>query len=115
MRLAHAQPLLGPGRVTDLAVNVILPWLWSRAEEGMNAEVKSSIEHRYYTWPAAEDNSMLRLGRRRLLGQGAARWMRKASLQQGLIQIIRDFCDRSNAVCEQCQFPELVRDLAGRE
>jgi hypothetical protein len=115
MRLARAQPLLGPGRVTDLAVNVILPWLWIRAEEGKNDELKRAIEHRYYAWPAAEDNSMLRLGRRRLLGQGAGRWMRKASMQQGLIQIIRDFCDRSNAVCEQCHFPELVRDLAGGE
>ena len=115
VRLARAQPLLGPGRVTDLAVNVILPWLWSRTEEGRNEPLRQSIENRYYVWPAAEDNSMLRLGRRRLLGPSALGWMRKASLQQGLIQIIRDFCDRSNAVCEQCHFPELVKDLCGSE
>jgi hypothetical protein len=33
-----------------------------------------------------------------------------AAVQQGLIQITRDFCDHSNAVCENCGFPELVRD-----
>jgi hypothetical protein len=25
------------------------------------------------------------------------------------LQIVRDFCEHSNAVCEQCRFPELVR------
>jgi hypothetical protein len=33
-RLKKPQPLLGDARVTDLAVNVILPWLWTRAAEG---------------------------------------------------------------------------------
>ena len=28
-RLKKPQPLLGDARVTDLAVNVVLPWLWS--------------------------------------------------------------------------------------
>src|SRR5262249_2613321 len=32
-RLDRARPLLGSARVTDLAVNVILPWLWVRAVE----------------------------------------------------------------------------------
>ena len=30
-RLAKPQPMLGAARVTDLAVNVVLPWLWIRA------------------------------------------------------------------------------------
>ena len=30
-RMTKPQPLLGEARVTDLAVNVILPWLWIRA------------------------------------------------------------------------------------
>jgi len=110
-RLRQAQPLLGPGRVTDLAVNVVLPWLWSRAEEGKNEVLQESLEHRYFAWPAAEDNALLRLARKRLLGQGSLRWMRKAALQQGLIQVTRDFCDHSNSICEQCQFPALVEDL----
>jgi hypothetical protein len=110
-RLRQAQPLIGLGRVTDLAVNAVLPWLWSRAEEGKNEALQKSIEHRYFAWPAGEDNALLRLARKRLLGPGSLHWMRKAALQQGLIQVTRDFFDHSNSICEQCQFPALVEDL----
>jgi len=108
-RLKKPQPLLGDARVTDLAVNVILPWLWTRAAEGKNGKLQRIIEHRYAAWPQAEDNSVLKLARQRLLGVGRSRVLRSASAQQGLIQITRDFCEHSNAVCENCRFPELVR------
>ncbi len=108
-RLKKPQPLLGDARVTDLAVNVILPWLWTRAAEGKNAKLQRAIEHRSAVWPQAEDNSILKLARQRLLGVGRSRALWSASAQQGLIQITRDFCEHSNAVCENCRFPELVR------
>ena len=108
-RLKKPQPLLGDARVTDLAVNVILPWLWTRAAEGKNEKLQRVIENRYTVWPQAEDNSILKLARQRLLGVGRSRALRSASAQQGLIQITRDFCEHSNAVCENCRFPELVR------
>jgi hypothetical protein len=108
-RLKKPQPLLGDARVTDLAVNVILPWLWTRAAEGKNGRLQQIIEHRHAVWPQAEDNSILKLARQRLLGVGRSRALRSASAQQGLIQITRDFCEHSNAVCENCRFPELVR------
>ena len=108
-RLKSPQPLLGDARVTDLAVNVILPWLWTRAAEGKNGRLQRVIEHRYAAWPQAEDNSILKLARQRLLGVGRSRALRSAAAQQGLIQITRDFCEHSNAVCENCRFPELVR------
>jgi hypothetical protein len=108
-RLKKPQPLLGDARVTDLAVNVILPWLWTRAAEGKNEKLQRIIENRYTVWPQAEDNSILKLARQRLLGVGRSRALRSASAQQGLIQITRDFCEHSNAVCENCRFPELVR------
>jgi len=109
-RLKKAQPLLGATRVTDLAVNVILPWLWIRAVEGKNAAVQRTLEHRYFAWPPAEDNSVLRLARQRLLGGTSRRALPGAAAQQGLIQMVRDFCDHSNAICESCKLPELVRD-----
>jgi Protein of unknown function (DUF2851) len=108
-RLKKPQPLLGDARVTDLAVNVILPWLWTRAAEGKNEKLQRIIEHRHAIWPQAEDNSILKLARQRLLGVGRSRALRSASAQQGLIQITRDFCEHSNAVCDNCRFPELVR------
>jgi hypothetical protein len=109
-RMSKPQPMLGAARVTDLAVNVILPWFWMRAVEGKNAELQRVAEHRCYHWPAAEDNSVLRLARQRLLGGAKAGMLKGAAAQQGLLQILRDFCDHSNALCEHCQFPELVRD-----
>jgi Protein of unknown function (DUF2851) len=112
-RLKKSQPLLGATRVTDLAVNVILPWLWTRATEGKNSALKNEIERRYFAWPAAEDNAVLRLARQRLLDGATRRAMKSAAEQQGLMQIVRDFCDHSNAICEDCRFPELVKVWAG--
>jgi hypothetical protein len=109
-RFKKPQPLLGGTRVTDLAINVILPWLWTRAVDGKNEKVRQKIEARYFAWPAAEDNSLLRLARERLLGGASRKLLSSAAVQQGLIQIVRDFCERSNALCESCKFPELVRE-----
>ena len=101
--------------MTDLAVNVVLPWLWIRALEGGNEKLEAEIERRFFTWPAAEDNSVLKLARQRLLGTGAARILKGAAAQQGLMQIVRDFCEHSNAVCADCRFPDLVRGWAATE
>jgi hypothetical protein len=108
-RLQKPQPLLGDARVTDLAVNVILPWLWVRVVEGKNEKIQREVERRFFAWPAAEDNSILKLARQRLLGTASARVLKNAATQQGLMQIVRDFCEHSNAICENCRFPELVR------
>jgi Protein of unknown function (DUF2851) len=108
-RLKKMQPLLGDARVTDLTINVILPWLWIRAQEGGNEKIQREMERIYFAWPAAEDNSILKLARQRLLGTANARILKTAAAQQGLMQIVRDFCEHSNAVCENCRFPELVR------
>ena len=107
-RLKKPQPLLGATRVTDLAVNVILPWLWARAAEGKNEAVRREIERRYFVWPPAEDNAVLRLARQRLLGGAPRRALNGAAEQQGLMQIVRDFCDHANALCDNCRFPKLV-------
>jgi Protein of unknown function (DUF2851) len=110
-RLAKPQPLLGGTRATDLAVNVILPWLWVRAAKGKNARLRGEIERRYFDWPAAEDNSVLKLARQRLLGTSNRRALQSAAEQQGLMQIVRDFCEHSNAVCENCRLPAMAGEF----
>ena len=111
-RMKKPQPLLGAARVTDLAVNAILPWLWIRSAcaqpPGGNEKFQREIERRFFAWPAAEDNSVLKLARQRLLGNSNAGILKTAAAQQGLMQIVRDFCGHSNAVCDDCRFPELV-------
>jgi hypothetical protein len=112
-RLPRPQPLLGEARTTDLAVNVVLPWLWSRATEGGNHGLRAEIERRYLEWPMSEDNAVLKLARHRLLGGAGRRLFHGAAAEQGLLQIVRDFCDRTNAVCEGCRFVEWLS--AGKE
>jgi hypothetical protein len=111
-RLAKPQLLIGVSRVTDLAVNVVLPWFWMRAASVRNDAMQAVAESRYLVWPKGEDNAVLRLARQRLMASAPARALGTAAMQQGLLQIARDFCERSNALCENCRFPELVRGLS---
>jgi hypothetical protein len=106
-----AQPLLGQARITDLAVNVILPWLYVRAWTGRNTSLAEAAEARYMLWPTGEDNSVLRLARQRLFGGAPAAFLKTAAEQQGVMQIVRDFCDHSNSACENCRFPDLLRSV----
>ena len=110
-RQAKPQPLLGATRATDMAVNVILPWFWARATAGKNETLRQKVERRHLAWPAAEDNAVLRLARQRLLGGASGGHFKTAAAQQGLLQIVRDFCNQSNAVCADCRFPDLVRAI----
>jgi hypothetical protein len=110
-RFARAQPLLGAPRVTDLALNVVLPWLHARATIGGHATLLGEIERRYFSWPASEDNAVLKLARDRLFGPAPRALPRTAASQQGLLQLTRDFCDQADARCAGCRFPDLVRAL----
>jgi hypothetical protein len=74
---------------------------------------RREVERRFLAWPAAEDNSVLKLARQRLLGTANAHALKSAAAQQGLMQIVRDFCDHSNAICTDCRFPGLIKPLIG--
>jgi hypothetical protein len=114
-RFKNAQPLLGKTRLTDLAMNVVIPWLWIRAVEGKSKDMQDRLERRYFSWPAAEDNAVLRLARERLLGGIDRRMLPGAAAQQGIIQMVRDFCDQSTSVCERCKLPELVSEFQAEQ
>ncbi len=109
--MEQPRPLLGETRVTDIAVNVILPWFWTRCASGGDEGLRRTAESRYFAWPKAQDNAALRLARQRLLGGAHSRRLTTAAIQQGLMQVVRDFCCHSNAICEDCRFPELVKAL----
>lgn len=106
--LPSALPLLGSGRLNDLAVNVVLPWLWARTESGGDPAAQARVETLYRHWPPGEDNAVLKLVKARLFGEEPLPGKRTAAIQQGLLQIVRDFCGYSNALCDQCPFPGLV-------
>ena len=106
-RFPKAQPLLGAGRLHDIAVNVILPWLYARASADDNTGLRQRVGERYFAWPKGQDNSRLRFVRQRLLGVRRIS-LRGAAAQQGLLQVQADFCNRTNALCDDCVFPDLV-------
>lgn len=101
--------LLGNDRTTDLAANVILPWLWARASQGRRTRVCREVEHRFLAWPGGSDTAVLKLARQRLLGTRHTRLPRRMSMQHGMLQIVRDYCDHSNSLCDHCRFPEVAR------
>ena len=113
-RLSKPQPLLGASRVTDLAVNVILPWFSARARAGRNEPLVLRAKERWLAWPTGEDNALLKQARVRLLGGGVRGLEPTAASQQGLLQILRDFCARTNALCDGCRFPGWVKGMAAQ-
>ena len=48
---------------------------------------------------------------RRFFGVAKLRAINTAARQQAVLQIVRDFCDYSNALCDHCQFPERLKAL----
>ena len=113
-RFENDRPLLGMPRCTDLAMNVILPWFWVRAGLGRDERMRALVLSRYLGWPAGEDNAVLRLARSRLFGGSPpVKLPRTAAVQQGLMQIVRDFCDHSDALCRKCEFPGMLLALGG--
>ncbi len=114
LRSARPLALLGSARVTDLAVNAILPWLFARAEAGQRRAMSNELLRRYLAWPAVQDNAVLCQARHRLLrGEDSRPLLKTAAAQQGLLQIVSDFCDRSDPLCAQCPFPDLVKGHLG--
>ena len=65
------------------------------------------MEARFQQWPSAQDNAVLKLARQRLFGE--PRRLQGAAQQQGVLQIVRDFCDHAPSTCEDCSFPDLVQ------
>lgn len=109
-KLVQHLPLIGSTRTTDLVVNCILPWFYTRASVGGNPDYRIRAERAWMRWPKSDDNAVLRHARARLLGNAGPSVLKTAAHQQGLMQIVRDYCDHSNAICDDCQFPELLSD-----
>jgi hypothetical protein len=110
-RSAKPIPLLGTARLSEMAVNVVLPWFWMRAKSSGNASVQKSAVHRFEVWPKSEDNVELRKTCRRMLGGRTYLRLRFAMEQQGILQLAQDFCKQSNALCEDCRLVEMAQNI----
>jgi hypothetical protein len=116
-------PILGAGRLNEIAVNIILPWLWARAEAVEDVPTLRRIEAMFLQWSPGEDNTTLKLARARLFGSDELPLRKTAAVQQGLLQIVRDYCRQTDATCANCALPKclnqflslMAADLAARK
>ncbi len=91
-----APALCGPGRAADIVLNVLLPF-HAACLEGLNAEAAPVLKL-YRTFPALEDNAILREMRGRL-GLSTP-LVTTAARQQGLLHIHHTWCAAGR--CDEC-------------
>jgi hypothetical protein len=98
--LAAPCRLLGEERVHDILINVFWPLV--------SLDDPAQAERGLIEMTAAPNNASRLATQRVLLAPLTARQQREALVQQGLLQIYRDYCLTDCSQCQSCTFPELV-------
>jgi hypothetical protein len=93
--------LLGEERVHDILINVFWPLVSLEDAEAAQAALR--------TFSAAANSAARVASQRLLLSAPTPKQSREALVQQGLLQIFRDYCQADCTQCRACTFPELVR------
>lgn len=93
--------LIGASRVQSLMYNVIWPLMW----EDYPNELKALLANVRST----QTNALTKRARVRLLSGRSIKGLQRLLIQEGLLQIYKDFCLTDVTQCEQCEFPELTR------
>ncbi|HEY0258114.1 MAG TPA: DUF2851 family protein, partial [Candidatus Methylacidiphilales bacterium] len=93
--------LIGEERVHDILINIFWPMVLledpKAGRDGLQAMQSAN-------------NSAARIATQRMLISAlTARQRREALVQQGLLQIFRDYCQADCSQCRDCTFPELVK------
>jgi len=93
--------LIGEERIHDILINVFWPMVWlddpEAAQLGLGA------------MKAASNGAARVASQRMLISTLTAKQLREALVQQGLLQIFRDYCQTDCSQCQDCTFPELVK------
>jgi hypothetical protein len=93
--------LIGEERIEDILINVFWPMVSLNHAE---AAKEALIEIRASANSAAQTSLQ-----RTLISSLKPKQVREALVQQGLLQIFRDYCQADCSRCEACTFPELVK------
>jgi hypothetical protein len=103
---ARPVALVGNTRVQEILANVVYPLLVPEREE-LWAEFKEL--------PALLDNQKVRRAALRLFGADAraSEFQKRLYHQQGLLQIYEDYCLEDDSSCEECPFPEKMKEWRG--
>jgi len=95
--------LIGKDRVQDILGNLLFP---------LALRERSDAWQTFRELPGSVSNESLRRATLRLFGEDhpdAADFSKKYYQQQALLQIYRDFCLEDTSECEECPFPEQLR------
>jgi hypothetical protein len=93
--------LLGEERVRDILINVFWPMV--------SLEDPETAQRALRTFPAASNGAARIASQRLLISALTPKQTREALVQQGLLQIFRDYCQTDCSDCRDCTFPELVK------
>ncbi|MGJ8672655.1 DUF2851 family protein [Rubritalea sp.] len=98
--------LIGKDRVRDLLINHLLPL---RIAEG-----DDRAWNQYLSFPAPALSESVNRASTRLFGQrpDKKKWLRYAWQHQALLQIYHDFCLEDVTECENCPFPEQLKQFS---
>ena len=92
--------LIGEERIEDILINVFWPMLSLDDPEAARKALSKT---------SASSNSAARTASQRMLiASLKPKQIREALVQQGLLQIFRDYCQTDCSNCRDCTFPELV-------
>ena len=95
--------LIGEARVHEMLANVVYPLL---------VPERTRLWAEYLELPALLDNQKVRRAVQRLFGDSELghTYTRKLHHHQGLLQIYEDFCLEDDSACENCPFPERLKE-----
>ena len=94
--------LVGKDRITDIFGNILFPL-------SVVAHPDQWLD--YADLPGSVENEKLRRAKLRLFGENPEqnRFSKRFFHQQALLQIFEDFCLDDQSECEDCPFPEQLR------
>ena len=93
--------LLGEERVHDILINVFWPMV--------SLDNPDAAQSALRTFNAASNGAARIASQRLLISALTPKQAREALVQQGLLQVFRDYCQTDCSQCRDCTFPELVK------
>ena len=97
--------LIGEERVHDILINIFWPMVSLEEPEAARVALGKM---------SASPNGAARVASQRMLISALTpKQAREALVQQGLLQIFRDYCQTDCSQCRDCTFPELVKAWKG--
>jgi len=102
-KIKQPASLLGQSRINDIIINIILPYLYIWSKQNKNIYTKN-IQELFLNLPASQSNKLLNEATHRFFMPASRNkiLLKKACMQQGLIEIYQNFCLFLCNDCKNC-------------